>query len=84
MATKPLRKNDPTVASAVLEYAQGLMDMRFLDGSARAILTMSDNKTTTFQWFHDEITYVEMDFVGKTMEEIREMHRERDMKYLST
>jgi hypothetical protein len=75
---------DATVTTAELEFAQGLFDMRFLDGSARAILSMSDGKTNTFQWFHDEITYVSKDFVGKTMDEIREMHKERDLRYLSS
>jgi hypothetical protein len=75
-------KLDPRVTEAKLEFAQGLIDMRFLDGSARATLVMSDGPTQTFAWYHDEITYVPEDFVGKTMEEIRVMHRERDMEYL--
>jgi hypothetical protein len=81
---RPTKKSDPTVKEAELEFSQGLMDMRFLEGSARVILTMSDGKTTTFQWFHDEIVYVKKDFVGKTMEQIRAMHKERDLRYLST
>ncbi len=82
MGSKPPTKT-PTVTEASLEYAQSLTDLRFLEGSARAILTLSDGKTTqTFQWFHDEITYVEADFLGKTMDEIREMHKERDAHYL--
>lgn len=84
MATRPPKNNDPVVVEARIEYAQNLMDMRFLEGSARSILTMSDDKTTTFQWFHDEISYTEKDFVGKTMEQIRVMHRDRDLKYLNT
>lgn len=73
---------DPRVTEVILEYAQGIMDLRFLNGSARALLKLSDNRTHAFEWFHDEITYVEKDFIGKTMEQIRDMHRERDMKYL--
>lgn len=73
---------DPTVVKAELEFAQGMFDLRFLDGSARALLTMSDGKTNTFQWFHDELTYREKDFVGKTMDQIRDMHRKRDLRYL--
>lgn len=72
----------PRVTGVTLEYAQGIMDMRFLNGSARALLTLTDDKTHAFEWFHDEIVYVEKDFIGKTMEEIREMHRERDKEYL--
>lgn len=75
---------DATVTAAELEFAQNMFDMRFLDGSARAILTKSDGKTNSFQWFHDEITYVTKDFVGKTMDQIRDMHRKRDLRYLSS
>lgn len=77
-------RKDPTVTNVSLEFAQSIFDMRFLEGSARAVLTMSDDRTQTFQWFHDEITYVVKDFQGKTMEEIRAMHRERDIKYLQS
>jgi hypothetical protein len=75
---------DATVTTAELEFAQNMFDMRFFEGSARAILTMSDGKTQTFQWFHDEISYVAGDFVGKTMDGIRDMHRKRDLHYLAT
>ena len=75
---------DATVTTAELEFAQGMFDMRFLDGSARAILSMSDGKTNSFQWFHDEIAYVAGDFIGKTMDEIRNMHRQRDLRYLNS
>lgn len=77
--------NDPRVTEVSIEYAQGIFDLRFLDGSARATLTMSDGKSVqTFDWYHDEITYVEADFIGKTMMEIRDMHRERDLNYLQS
>lgn len=74
--------NDPTVTEVAIEFARGLLDMRFFNGSARATLTMSDGTTQTFDWFHDEVSYVAADFVGKTRDEIRKMHYERDMRYL--
>lgn len=82
---KATSKDRPRVTEASLEFAEGVMDMlsgRFYNGSARATLTLSDNKTHVFHWYHDEITYGVRDFMGKTMEEIREMHRLRDIKYL--
>ena len=75
-------KQDPHVTDVSMEYAQGIMDMRFLNGSARALLTLSDTKVYAFEWFHDEITYKRRDFIGKTMAEVREMHRKRDLEYL--
>ena len=84
VGAKATPREPPRVTDVNLEYAQGIMDMRFLNGSARALLTLSDSKTHAFEWFHDEITYVEKDFIGKTMEEIRTMHRERDIKYLQS
>ena len=75
-----------TVVSATIETAKGIDDIDFLlrgnGGSALATLELSDATTETFGWFHDEISYSEQDFVGKTMAEIREMHFERDMQYL--
>lgn len=77
---------DATVKKATLEFAAGLFDMDFIlrgnGGSACATIEMSDGTTETFSWFHDEISYGEQDFVGKTMAEIRQMHFERDMAYL--
>lgn len=75
-------KGDPVVDTATIEYAQGLFDLRFLDGSARATFVMSDGKTRTFDWFHDEISFVSKDFIGRTMDEIRKLKRERDLAYL--
>lgn len=71
-----------TVTHATIEYAQGLFDLRFLNGSAQATLQMSDGTTNTFEWFHEEIGYSPNDFLGKTMKEIAEMHYRRDMAYL--
>lgn len=82
MGKTPFVRRDPTVTAVSMEYAQGIFDMRFLDGSARATLTMSDDKTYVFHWFHDEITYKAKDFLGKSMDEIRTMHRKRDEEYL--
>lgn len=79
---KPPLKEQPRITHVTIEYAQGIMDLRYLNGSARALLTLSDNKTYAFEWFHDEIAYTEQDFLNKTMHEVHVMHRERDIAYL--
>lgn len=73
---------DARVTSTTIEFSRGLVDFRFLDGSARATLEMDDGTRQTFDWCHDELSYVVADFNGKTRDEIRAMHHERDMKYL--
>lgn len=77
-----VQETSAKVAEVAIEYARGLFDMRFVNGSARATLRMSDGATETFEWYHDEISYSASDFVGKTMREIAEMHYRRDMAYL--
>lgn len=77
----------PTVVEATLEFAEGLDDMIDMlvtgsGGSAQATLIMSNGAVEVFQWYYDEIVYTEDDFVGKTMDEIRQMHYERDVGYL--
>lgn len=71
------------VVSVEIRFATGLWDLSLMEhgGSAAAWLTMDDGTVETFGWFHDEIRYVADDFVGKTMAEIKEMHRERDTAY---
>lgn len=77
---------DPIVVAVVIQQAKGLWDFSLMEygGSAVAHLTMSDESIEHFGWFHDEISYYPTDFTGKTLAEIREMHRERDMRYLQS
>jgi hypothetical protein len=74
----------PVVLEAKLRFAQGMWDFSLSEygGSAVADLTMSDGTTQHFGWFHDEISYGDSEFVGKTMDEIRVMHYQRDVAYL--
>lgn len=77
----------PTVQKAVVAIASDPFDMKFLlapdgGGSALATLTMDNGEVEYFSWFHDEISYSAPDFVGKSIGQIREMHRIRDMRYL--
>jgi hypothetical protein len=75
---------EPKVVEAKLTFAQDLFDFTCMKygGSAYATLALDDGSTQHFGWFHDELTYVKADFVGKTMQEIADMHRERDLAYL--
>lgn len=73
------------VLTAEISYAKGLFDIEFTvnaNGSALATLKLDDGSTETFSWYHDELSYRIEDFVGKTMDEIRAMHYERDVAYL--
>lgn len=72
-----------TIESAVISYAKGMFDFEFgLNGSAKAELVFADGSTDTFWWYHDEVTFTESDFVGHTMDEVRETFRRRDMAWL--
>jgi len=72
----------PIVKKAKISFAQGLFDLNFPDGSARADFTWDDGTSGSFSWYHDEITYTPKDFVGKTMAEIWTMHQRRDRVFL--
>jgi hypothetical protein len=78
----------PTVASCIIVFQKGLFDFDFMirseGGSARAEMVMDNGQTNTFSWYHDEITYSEADFLGKSLAEIREMHYQRDVAYLQS
>lgn len=76
---------EPHVVEVEISYAKELLDVEFmLEGSARALLNFDDGNTDEFFWFHDELSFAAEDFMGKTMAEIRETHRIRDIAYLQT
>ena len=72
----------PRIKSVTINYAQGLFDYDFLDGSARADLVFNDGTRDTFSWYHEEVSLVEADFLNHTMAEVREKFRRLDMTWL--
>jgi hypothetical protein len=71
-----------TITDVSIRFANGMWDLSILGGSAEAVLTLSDGSTEKFQWFHDELTFTADEFMGKTMEQVRQMHYEKDVRYL--
>lgn len=74
----------PTVVEVYeMRFAKNAWDTSLSEygGSAVATLMMSDDSIEQFAWYHDEVIYKWEDFMGKTMEEIHEMHSERDAAY---
>lgn len=74
----------PKCTSVVIEYAEGLFDLRFINGSAKATCVFEGDAQQVFYWFHDEITMESSDFIGRTEEEIREVFMRRDLEWLQS
>lgn len=77
--------DDPRVLKCEIKISTDPFDLSFLQyggGSAVAFLDMDDGSLETFNWYHDELSFNASEFIGKTMAEIRGMHREKDMRYL--
>jgi hypothetical protein len=74
------------VVDATITYARGPFDFDFLleggSGSARAELLLADGSREFFFWFHDEVSYCEQELISKTMAEIHDLHRKREIAYL--
>jgi len=71
---------------ASIRYATDLWDPEFLmcGGSAIADLVWEDGEVTTFAWFHDEVSFTESEFIGKTEEEIGTLWRQKDIAWLQS
>jgi hypothetical protein len=76
--------DEPRITHAAIRYARDRWDMNSIlgGGSASAVLTWSDGHTTTFAWYHDEITFRHEEFIGKTQPELDALFMKKDMEYL--
>lgn len=78
--------DEPRCNGAAIRYAHGLSDPEFLlvGGSAIADLSWSDGTLSTFVWFHDEVSFKESEFIGKTLQEVHDLYREKDLAWLQS
>lgn len=60
--------------------------MQGVNGSARVTVRVDGEMEwqTLFDYFHDELTFTEEDFIGKTVEGAHALFRDRDVEYLTS
>ena len=68
---------NPTVSKVEFVYPHTLWD-----GQAKAVLKFSDGSEDSISFYHDELQFVEADFLGKTMDECRAVYHQKDIEYL--
>lgn len=49
---------------------------------AKMFIEFTDSSATTIEYYHDEIRFSRSEIIGKTLNEIRELYREKDIAYL--
>ena len=58
-------------------------DIRVEQGRAKLHVTLEDgSEQDAITWFPDELTFTAADAIGRTVEELRTLHFERDRAYL--
>jgi hypothetical protein len=60
-------------------------DIRVEYGRATMLVTLEDgSEQDAIAWFPDELTFTAADAIGRTVEELRALHFERDRAYLQS
>jgi hypothetical protein len=78
--------SEPRCTGAAIRISEDPFDHDFIaaGGSAIADLVWDNGEITTFVWYHDEVSIVEKEFIGKTNEEIHALFHEKDRAYLGS
>ena len=75
---------DPSVPDPIVEEVVTIEALPLgSNGSRRAVVRWSDGTTgEALRWFDDEVLFSEGDLLGKTQDELRNLHFKRDRDHL--
>ncbi len=76
-----MSKNDKIIASVTI----GPMPKDIFGPKPKVTVTYEDGEEETlFEYYPDEISFVESDFIGKTRRDANQLRRDRDVAFLQS